>query len=288
MLEDGRPLGPLRLRDLEPVHLGGFVRRRGAGHTSSNRITDRGRDRERAVPLVDTFDDRPWRAGRAGPLDDPFGRGDELAAHAPVLPLQLADTPARELVAFEFLQTLLVRGAAEVHPELENQHAVVGKRLLELGDPAEVIVELGGFVAAVDPREQRRRVPRAEVEAHAAAWRKRAPVAPELRPFRFLVRRLAERRRDDPSRIHPFGQEVDGLTLARAIDAREDDDDGEAGLFPQTALRIEQIRAQTRRTRPVLGLRDGTAELGGFEHGFSRKAVCGLTRHSADAQSRSA
>ena len=82
------------------------------------------------------FDDRPGRPARAGPLDDPFGRGDELVAHAPVLPLQLGDAPARELVALEFLQTLLVRVAAEVHPELENQRAVVGKRLLELRDPA--------------------------------------------------------------------------------------------------------------------------------------------------------
>ena len=43
----------------------------------------------------------------------------------------------------------------EMHPELEDERAVVGQRALEAGDPIELLVEVGASASAVDAIEHR-------------------------------------------------------------------------------------------------------------------------------------
>ena len=85
----------------------------------------------------------------------------------------------------------------------------------------------------------------------------------------FLVGRDAEAAHLDEARVHPFVEQVDRLALARAFHARDQDEDGEALLLAQLALRLEQGAAQLRLLLTEVFLAHLVVEFGRFEHGAS-------------------
>ena len=161
---------------------------------------------------------------------------DEAVVELPVVPLLARDAPARERIAVQLLEPLLLRPLVEVHPELQDQRAVVGERPLELDDLVEARAELGAAQPPLDAIDERPGVPGAQEEADPPLRRQVAPEAPVLRPLALLVRRRAVCPRHQPARIHPFVEQVDDLALARAVHSAEEHDHRRPAGLAQPAL----------------------------------------------------
>ena len=230
-------------------------------------LEDGRRNRQASISFVDPFDDRPRRLHRAGPLQSALGGRDELVVHPPVLPLPLGHAPARQRILLELAQMLLLSVLPQVHPELEDQRTVVGERPLEAADAIELLVELRAAVAAIDTIEKRTRVPRAEEQAEAALPGEVAPVAPVLGTLALFIGRLAICACDDPARIHPLVQQIDGFSFACTVDSLEDDDDREP-CVRQLPLRFEQLYPQRGNPRLVVLFGDRSSKFRRFEHYF--------------------
>ncbi len=103
--------------------------------------------------------------------------------------------------------------------------------------------------------------------------REHPPVAPHRRVAALDAVRLVEGVRLDVARVHPLVEDVEGVPLARGLDAADEDDDGE--LFPahDVGLSAEEALAQARDFGVVgLGV-DLVAELGGLEHASYARAI---------------
>ena len=72
----------------------------------------------------------------------------------------------------------------------------------------------------------------------------------------------------DETRVHPFVEQVYGLTAARSINAAYQDDDREFRFFRQIELRIQQL-AQLRHFLVVRRLVYLVTQFGRFEHDVS-------------------
>ena len=144
------------------------------------------------------------------------------------------------------LQALLLRLSVEVHPELEDQRTVVGERALERRDAREPPVERARPDAPVGAVQQRRGIPGAEEEAEPPPRRQVAPIAPELGPLPFFLSEPVVGVGDDAARVEPFREQVDRLSLAGAVDAGEQHDDGKI-RFRERALRLDQRDPERRR-----------------------------------------
>jgi hypothetical protein len=179
--------------------------------------------------------------------------------------LHLGDAPARERFGGQGVQPGLLRGLRQVHPELEDERAVVGQRALEAEDALELLVELRRGPPPVDAVEDRPRVPGAEKEAHASARRQVAPEAPVLGALVFFFRQPPVGAGDDPAWIQPLAEQIDGLAFSGAVDAGKDDDHRER-RGRQPPLHLEELGAQEGNARLVLLLRDLPAEFRRFEH----------------------
>ena len=159
----------------------------------------------------------------------------------------------------------LLRRFRQVHPELQDQRAVIGECALEAGDALELLVEVGAVAAAVDTIEHRARIPRAQEQGDAAVSGQVPPVAPVLRPFGLFIRWLRVGACLDPARVHPAVQQVDRLALSRAVDAGKDDDHRETRTN-ELLLDVEQFGAQDRNACLVFLFRNRSIELGCLEH----------------------
>ena len=62
----------------------------------------------------------------------------------------------RQRIALELFQALLLRALAQVHPELQDERAIVGQRFLERRHAAELLVELRGLDAPMCTIQKRR------------------------------------------------------------------------------------------------------------------------------------
>ena len=82
----------------------------------------------------------------------------------------------------------------------------------------------------------------------------------------FFVGRLGVAAGDDPPRIHPLVEQVDGFALARRVDAGKKDDDGKAGVQELT-LRVQELVPELGDLRLELRFRKRASNLRGFEHG---------------------
>ena len=184
-------------------------------------------------------DHQPRRLGGAGARDDVLGGVDELLVAVPVAPVPLRDAPVVARMLLQRLQALLLRVSVEMHPELEDQGAVVGERPLERRDAREAPVERRLADAPVGAVHQRRGIPGAEEEPEAPALRQVAPVAPELGPLAFLLGQPVVGVGDDPARVQPLGEQVDRLALAPAVDSGEQHDRGKVRVR-ERALGLDQ------------------------------------------------
>jgi hypothetical protein len=70
----------------------------------------------------------------------------------------------------------------------------------------------------------------------------------------------------DMARIHPVIEQVDGLPLARAIDAGHDDQQCPVGPVQAVVLRLEQSRAQAALACLVILFREDRVGLRFHEH----------------------
>ena len=261
-------LGRLLVNRLRPGGPLGLVPRdrRTIGEPSTDGVPQRLGDRDAAVLLVAPLHDRPGRLCGARRADRLLPGVDEPVVHLPVLPLQLGHAPSGQRVAFERLQAHALGLLVEVHPELHDQRAIVGERLLELGDPPQLEVELDPRHAAVGAVDDRARIPRVQEKAEAAPGRQLPPESPLLGPLALLVRGIAERPRRNPARIHPGVEQVDGLAFASAVDAGEDHEHGKR-CRAQLLLRTEQGRPECGQALLVRLLRERSSDFSGFEHG---------------------
>jgi hypothetical protein len=129
------------------------VRPSGFRKRLANGISDRRRDRDAAIRFVHAFDDSPWRLDRTRAPQGALGGRHELVVHPPVLPLTLRHAPPGQRVLLERSQALFLRALPEVHPELQDQRAVVGQVALERCNTGELPVELRRADAAIDAIE---------------------------------------------------------------------------------------------------------------------------------------
>jgi hypothetical protein len=210
-------------------------------------------------------------AGAAGAADEGLADGDELLVLVVELPVSLRHAPGGRRVPLQRLQPRLLLRLRQVEPVLQQQDALVHQHPLEAHDLGLRGLEGAAADAARDAVEDRRGVPGAEEHADPPLRRQRAPEAPHRRMRLFLLGRQAEAVHLDEGRVHPFGQRVDRLAFARALDAGDQDQHREARIVLQRELRGEQRLAQLRLLAPALLLADAVVEFGGVEHGLPRR-----------------
>ena len=136
-----------------------WLRRLCALEASPNRVAQHRGHRDAPIPLVLALDDVPGRLVGAGSPNRAIGGGDEPIEHPPVTPRVLADAPPAQRILLERLESLLLRGLAEVHPELQDHRAIIGERALERGDLVQQRVEFRVVDPARDAMADRRRIP---------------------------------------------------------------------------------------------------------------------------------
>jgi hypothetical protein len=78
----------------------------------------------------------------------------------------------------------------------------------------------------------------------------------------------------------PLVEEVDGLALAGAVDAVDQDHHRLPGLRQQRILGIQQGGAQFRFAPLVFLLADAVTDLGGFKHGVFSGSLCAAIKRS--------
>jgi hypothetical protein len=224
-------------------------------------------DGEGAVIIVEAFDDVPWGADVAGAHDGAFGGGNEVVVFFPVFPIGGLDAPSGEGIGLEFFEALFLGLFAEVHPEFDDEGAVVGLIFFEGGDAFEGFVEFGFGGALVDAVEDGLGIPGALEEGDAAVGGEVAPVSPELGAFEHFLGGFAVGAGGEPAGVHPSVEEVHGLAFPGAVDAAEEDDDGEGG-GTDALLGGEEGLAHGGDLGVVFVLGDGAVEFGGAEHGY--------------------
>ena len=246
---------------------GGRARRRGLRIQSpAQRFEHDAPGGQPAIARVGALDHDPRRVGGAGLAQRAFAHLVELVVQPEMLPVALGHAPARLRVLLQCLQALLLALLGEVEPELEDERALVGEHLLEAHVLFHRLVERGVAGLAVGARQNRLRVPRAEEDANAALGRQLAPEVRHRRVPALVLGRLGQGVGGDVARVHPFLEQVDGLALAGAVHAVDEDEHGKARRVEQLVLRPEQRLAQLRQLALVGALVDRVAKLGGFEH----------------------
>ena len=155
---------------------------------------------------------------------------------------------------------------AQVHPQLEEQVAVLGQRLLERVDLIQLRFELGVGRLAIHPLKQRIRVPGAEEQTDVTPRREVPPESPVVRAGRLGYRRIAEGPRGDPARVHPLVEQVGELALTGPVHPREHHGHRKIS-FTEVRLGLQQLLAQLVGSPLVLGSTHRSAGLRGLEQG---------------------
>ena len=184
---------------------------------------------------------------------------------AEVLPVEARDLETGLGVLLELLQPLPLRVLREVEPALHEERAVPRELLLEEGDAREVGLEARVADLPGRPLQDRLGVPGAEEDPDPPARGEGPPEAPRRGAVALLVGPRAEDVRLDAARVEPLEEAVDGVPLAGAVGAGDDDDHGDLRL-QERELRGEEACADRRELRRVLFLRELPSQLGRLEH----------------------
>ena len=128
----------------------------------------------------------------------------------------------------------------QVHPELEDQRPVIGKGILEGHDAVQVIVESGLVILVIHAPQYRLRIPGTQEQADVTFWRQITPESPVFRPVALFIRRIVVGPGDQPARIHPLIEDINGVALAGSINTGKQDDDRKTAVYPEICLRLEQ------------------------------------------------
>ena len=228
-------------------------------------IADGDRHRNAPVAGVVTFDDLPGRQAGAGLHDRALGGGDELIVQLPVPPVALGNLPVQQRILFQLAQALLLCVLGQMHPEFQDQRAIVGQGFLERFDPRQPLVELGQADAAVDMVENRHRIPGTEKQGDAPLGRQLPPEPPVFRPVALLVGKLAEGAGNQPARIHPLVQFVDRFAFTGAVHTGEYHDHRKIGL-PQLHLHHQQLLSQLGNLLVIIPFGQLALQFGGSKH----------------------
>src|SRR4029453_14940701 len=153
-----------------------------------------------------------------------------------------------------------------MHPELEDQRAVIGQPALEFDDLVKPGPELDAAQPPMNTVDERTRVPGAQKKANAPLRRQVPPEPPVLGTLALLVGWLSVGSRQQPARIHPLVEKVDALALAGAVNTAKKDNHGRPARIAPPILHAEQFLAQRGDPRLVLGARHLPSQLGSFEH----------------------
>jgi hypothetical protein len=154
---------------------------------------------------------------------------------------------------------------AEVHPELEDQRAVLAERPLERDDPVQTMIVLGHVDPSESPLQQRLRVPGPEEDPDMSVRGEIPPEAPVFGPLVLLLAGSVVGMRDDPAWIHEVAEPSRGLALPTLVDPAEYDEHREV-LIPEVGLCLQQALPESRHSIRVLAIGNGQAQLGGFKH----------------------
>ncbi|MPM89827.1 hypothetical protein SDC9_136942 [bioreactor metagenome] len=175
------------------------------------------------------------------------GQAQGMACHLTIAlveiveaPVTLGHPPTGLGVFLQILEALLLPGTRQVKPELHHQHPLAHQHFFETQDLGQMLIKLAPFAAALDTLANRLGVPIVEHHANLALGWQGPPVAPHERPCGLFFGRHIERPGLDMTRIHPFVEQVDRLTLARAINAIDEHHDRKTAQIKQFELCIQQ------------------------------------------------
>jgi len=150
----------------------------------------------------------------------------------------------------------------QVQPELEDQRAFVAQHPLQTLRPCDGEFELGAVDTAMHPVLEHLAVPVAEEDPGMPLRRQPPPETPGQRTGQFFVARHIEAVDPNQPRVHPFVQQLDGLALARPLDAVDQDEHRKTRLRLEPILRLQQRLSQLWH-RGVIGfLVDGVTDFG--------------------------
>ena len=116
--------------------------RLGALEAAADGVAQHRPHRHAPIALVFALDDVPGGLVVAGAANRAIGRGHEAIEHAPVAPRVLAHAPPAQRVLLPGLEPFLLRGLSQMHPELQDDDAIIGERALEGRDLVQQRIEL--------------------------------------------------------------------------------------------------------------------------------------------------
>ena len=217
--------------------------------------------------IIGPFNDLPGCLAGVGPRHGNLGRLQETVVHLVVGPVDLGNPPAVQRVILQGLQALFLCFSTHVHPELQDQRAIIRQGLLEGPDSPQTL-QVGIQVGiAVDIIQQWPRIATAEVDADGAPRRQVAPELPPVGALQFLARGIAVGVRLDITGIHPLVKQVGGGAFAAATHAAEIDQHRKAAIGAYLCLQVEQGLAQDLFAFLECLFGYGLAEFRRLEHG---------------------
>ena len=224
------------------------------------------RRRRHPVTGIGPLDHDPGRVSHAGAAHGDLRHVPERVVELEALPIRVVHPPAGSRVLLECLQPPALLPLGEMQPVLENERAFRGEHRLEPQDLVDARFQVGIVGPAVDPVDDGRRVPGADEDSDLALGRQGAPETPHPGTLPLLRRRRAHGVGLDLPRVHPEVEGVDDLSLAGAVHAVDQDDDGKVPALGQLELRLEQRLPDLRLLFPVGRLVELATEFRGFEH----------------------
>ena len=221
-----------------------------------------------AVVGVGSLDDLPWRVSGVGQRDNLFRNLREPVVQVPVLPVSFRHPPVVFRVLLDTLQTLLLQRFADMHPVLQNEHAVISQGFLEhinAPDPELKLILVNALEYAI---EQQGRIPPAQEKPDLSPWWQAHPVSPHFRTHVLCLDPGLKAMRVEPTCIHPLVEHVDAFRFARAADTGKIDHHGRPGLLPQPLLLHQQAVPQLRLAILEIAIGQRLAKLSSLEHQF--------------------
>ena len=216
---------------------GGVLSGRAWAGFSSEPLAHRGQqvaaDGERPVVRIGRRHDDPRRLRGRGLAHEGLADLDEAVVLLEVRPFGLGHAPARapgpsRATSAACFCWSLDRWNQYFSSSTPSSHSIFSRRWISPMASGELaVVDL-----AHDALDDRHRVPGAEEDADLPLGRQRAPEAPVCGALGLFVRRRTEGGGLDVAGIHPLVEQVDGLALAGAFDARDQDQHREAAVEP--------------------------------------------------------
>ncbi len=247
--------------------------RGGLFEAAADRRLNRRADGHVAVPSVDRFDDGPRGFGGAGGAKRPLAHLAKLVVAGVVIPVRGGDPPRRLLALLELDEALALGTLRQVQPKLEEQHSLVREHALEEHHLPQRMVEVARPRAPVHPVEDGLRVPAPHEHGRAASRRQHLPEPVERRALGVFALRLGERVHLHVAWVEPLEQAVHGLASTASVHPPDQHHHAALLLLEQRVLRVEQRLAERGQALVVRFLREGVAQLGGFEHALHVIAV---------------